>query len=261
MTTMNTKDLAERILAQRVNRYLDAGPSLAPWGGARFRIEGGRVRVGYAFARPGAAGQVVERVLRFANDRRLQVQWTVAPERPGEAELMEALAAASFAPIERLLLMARQGCLTTPTNPHVTVLPISTWHDMWRYEHISRQCFYDDPRPSDALVGQRASERWREQEHGWCRYFQAYLDGTLAGGCYVSLYEDVPTIMGVCTLPQARQQGVATALLVRTVASVMVPTNEVVCLFVEVGNPAESLYRALGFMPLLRSDTYQWGQQ
>ncbi|HEU5440889.1 MAG TPA: GNAT family N-acetyltransferase [Ktedonobacterales bacterium] len=254
---MNTKDIAERVLAQRMNRYMDAGPSLAPWGGARFRIEGGRIRVGYAFARPGAASQVVERVLRFARDRRMQVQWLVTPERPGEAELVEALAAADFTPIECLLLMAHQGRLTAPANPRVSILPIATWHDMWRYEHMSRQCFYDDPRPSDALVGQRASERWREQEHGWCRYFQAYLDGTLAGGCYVSLYEDVPTIMGVCTLPQARRQGVATALLARTVESVMSSTNDTICLFVEVGNPAENLYRALGFVPLLRTDTYQ----
>lgn len=255
---MNTKDIAERVLAQRTNRYMDAGPSLAPWGGARFRMEGGRIRVGYAFARPGAAHQVVERVLRFARDRRMHVQWMVTPERPGEEELVAALTAAGFLPIECLLLMAHQGCLTAPFNPRVTVLPIATWHEMWRYEHISRQCFYDDPRPSDALVGQRASERWREQEHGWCRYFQAYLDGTLAGGCYVSLYEDVPTIMGVCTLPQARQQGVATALLARTVESVMSPTNDTTCLFVEVGNPAENLYRSLGFVPLLRTDTYQW---
>lgn len=257
---MNTKDLAERVLAQRVNRYMDAGPPLAPYGGARFRVEGGRLRVGYAEARPGPeqAEALVARVLRYARERRMQVQWTVVPERPGEEQLCAALEVAGFEAIEHLKLMGHSGPIIAPLNPRVSVLPISAWREMWAYEQISRQCFYDDARPSDSLVTQRATERWHEQQHGWCRYFQAHVAGRLAGGCYVSVYEDVPTIMGVCTLPQERRQGVATALLVATVRSALGLGNDLTCLFVERGNPAESLYRELGFFPLVETHTYAW---
>ncbi len=257
---MNTKDLAERILAQRVNRYMDAGPPLAPYGTARFRVDGGRLRVGYAAARPGPgqAEALVARVLRHARDRHMQVQWTVVPERLGEEHLCSALELAGFEAIEHLKLMGHRGPIVAPINPRVVVRPISTWSEMWAYEQISRQCFYDDERPSDALVTQRARERWHEQQQGWCRYFQAFVAGRLAGGCYVSVYEDVPTIMGVCTLPHERRQGVATALLVATVGSALTPYNDETCLFVERGNPAETLYRELGFFPLVETHTYAW---
>ncbi|MFI5273106.1 MAG: GNAT family N-acetyltransferase [Ktedonobacterales bacterium] len=255
---MNTKDIAERVLAQRVSRYMDAGPSLAPYGSARFRMDGGRLRVGYACARVGEADLLVGRVQRFARERRMQIHWTVVPERSGEVELLPALTAANFEPIEHLRLMGHTGPIIAPRTPRVVVRPIASWHDMWAYELISRQCFYDDARPSDTLVSQRAGERWREQQHGWCRYFQAHLDDRLAGGCYVSLYEDVPTVMGVCTLPQARRQGVATALLAATVQSVLAESVDLTCLFVEQGNPAERLYRELGFAPLVDTHTYTW---
>lgn len=256
----NTRDLADRILAQRVNRYMDAGPPLAPYGTARFRVEGGRLRVGYASVRPAQAQAeaLVARVLRYARERHMQVQWTVVPERQGEEHLRAALEMAGFEAFEHLKLMGHSGPIVAQTNPRVAVRPIATWHDMWAYEQISRQCFYDDERPSDALVTQRASERWHEQQHGWCRYFQAFVAGRLAGGCYVSVYEDVPTIMGVCTLPQERRQGVASALLVAAVRSALTPTCDETCLFVEHGNPAETLYRALGFFPLVETHTYAW---
>lgn len=256
---INSRDLAERILAQRVNRYLDSGPPLAPYGTARFRVEGRRLRVGYASARPGAAPALVARVLAFARERRLQqVQWTVVPARSGEEDLCAELESAGFEAIEHLKLMGHVGSIVAPLNPRVQVRPIASWQEMWAYEQISRQCFYDDLRPSDALISQRAGERWYEQQHGWCRYFQAFVADRLAGGCYVSLYEDVPTIMGVCTLPQERHQGVATALLAATVQSALSPANELTCLFVERGNPAENLYRELGFFPLLETHTYAW---
>lgn len=257
---MNTRDLADRVLAQRVNRYMDAGPPLAPYGTARFRVEGGRLRVGYAAARPGqgSAEALVARVLRYARERHMQVQWTVVPERPGEEQFCDELERAGFEAIEHLKLMGHVGSIVAPVNPRVQVRPIASWQEMWAYEQISRQCFYDDLRPSDALISQRAGERWYEQQHGWCRYFQAFVADRLAGGCYVSLYEDVPTIMGVCTLPQERHQGVATALLSATVQSALSPANELTCLFVERGNPAEDLYRELGFFPLLETHTYAW---
>lgn len=256
---MDTHDIARRILLQRLGRYTEPGPTLGSAGTARFRFETGRLRVAYASARSDQACELVAAVQRFAQIRRIQVQWTVVPTQAGEERLPEALAAARFERIEDLLLMAHEGYIAAPfPNPHLAVAPIVRWQEMWDYEYCSRTCFYGDLHPSDALVNQRAGERWNEHERGWCRYYVARLGGSIVGGCYISLFEDIPTIMGVCTMPEARGRGIATALLERAVADIISPANPVTCLFVERGNPAERLYRGLGFVHLLDSQTYSW---
>lgn len=256
---MDTHEIARRILRQRVGRYADTGPEIGQYGSARFRFETGRLRVAYASARPGKAGEMVTMVQRLAQVRRLQMEWTVVPTQSGEEGLSEALSAAGFVRIEDLLLMAHAGYIAAPPpGPQLAVAPISRWQEMWDYEYCSRICFYGDIHPSEALVNQRASERWNEHERGWCRYYVARLGGGIIGGCYISLFEDIPMIMGVCTLPDARGRGAATALLARAVADVISPANPFTCLYVEHGNPAEMLYRRLGFIPLLDSQTYTW---
>lgn len=259
---MDTDEIARRVLMQRTSRYTDAGPPLGASGSARFRIESGRVRIAYANPCPSMERELVAAVQRFAHVRRIEAQWTVVPQRAGEADLPPALLAAGFHVSEDLLLMAHAGRIAVAASlpAPVSIGRITVWQQMWEYEYGSRQCFYDDPYPSHATVTQRAGERWREHEHGWCRYYGAWLNGRLVGGCYVSQYEDVPTVMGVYTLPDARRQGIAGGLLARCVAETitLTPGNEVVCLFVEHGNPAENLYRGLGFVPLVDSRTYTW---
>lgn len=257
--SMDTHDIARRILLQRIGRYTDFGPELGQSGSARFRFETGRLRVAYASARPGKARELVATVQRFAQVRRIQVQWTVVPSNAGEEELSDALSTARFERIEDLRLMAHEGAIAAPpANPHLAIAPIVHWQEMWEYEYCSRICFYGDIHPSDALVNQRASERWNERERNWCRYYVARLGGAIVGGCYISLFEDIPTIMGVCTMPEARGHGAATALLARAMADVISPANPITCLFVERGNPAENLYRKLGFILLIDSQTYSW---
>lgn len=256
--SLNIHDLMRRVLLQRMNRFPDAGPDLLPAGGARYRMEGTRIRVGFANIHPGMAAEAVRRVLLFARARRLAVQWVVTPERPGEAELPTALADAGFILGEKLHLMAYEGLMRAHTNPRVQVTPIRTWQEMWQYEFGSRQSFFDDLAPANAIVSARARDRWREQEHGWCHYYIARIDQHIAGGCYISLFEDVPTIMGVYTNRDDRRCGVATALLVRTIADSLRPGHEATCLFVRDGNPAERLYRELGFIPLGEELTYAW---
>lgn len=257
---MDTEEIARRVLAQRMSRYTDAGPPLGAAGSARFRIESGRARVAYASPHPTMERELVAAVQRFAHMRRLETQWTVVPQRASEAELPVALLAAGFHVGEDLLLMAHEGRIHAVVSlpAPVSIGRITTWQQMWEYEYGSRQCFYDDPYPTHATVTQRAGERWRERERGWCRYYAAWLNGRLVGGCYVSQYEDVPTVMGVYTLPEARRKGIAGALVARCVADTITPGNDVVCLFVEHGNPAENLYRHLGFVPLVDSRTYIW---
>ena len=255
---MNIEDIKNRVLAQRVNRYPDAGPDLAGAGYARYRQETGRLRVAFASIRPGREAFAIEQTQRFARQRGIEVQWVVVPNRSGEDHLPDALHAAHFRMDENLLLMAHGGFVVAPRNPVVTVSIIETQQAMWQYEYGSRQAFFDEDHPAEAAVSQRARERWREHEHGWCRYYAAALQGRAVGGCYVSLFEEIPTILGVYTVAAARRHGVATALLERAVADLAHNGRWTSCLFVKHGNPAELLYRQLEFVPLMDEQTWVW---
>jgi predicted GNAT family acetyltransferase len=74
----------------------------------------------------------------------------------------------------------------------------------------------------------------------------------------VSLFEEIPTILGVYTVAEARRHGVATALLDRAIADLAHNGRWISCLFVKHGNPAETLYRQLGFAPLMDEQTWVW---
>lgn len=255
---MDTQDLLRRILNQRMNRYPDVGPSLGPGSTARFRQEGLRLRVGFATIPAHAATSAIAAAQASARTHGQEVYWVTVPERPGEEYIAPALAAAGFTLSESLLLMAHEGPITAVPNPAVQVSLISSWQAMYDYEYGSQQIFFSEAQPSPVMVMQRARDRWREQEHGWCRYYKALLDAAMIGGCYISLFEDIPTIMGVYTLPQARNHGVATALLARTIEDVVRQGRNYTCLFVRHGNPAEKLYRQLGFVPLTTENAYVW---
>jgi GNAT superfamily N-acetyltransferase len=248
-----------------------------PLGTARFRLDADRLRLAYASASPGRSAELVARVVDYARSQRLQVEWLIMPERSGESELAPALTAAGFAPSEDLFLMAhaRQPALTPalgasdgeptikrfPDPGHqapisATIQPILNWQLMLAYEYGSRLCFYGEANPRETMVNQRATERWHEQQSGWYHYYAAVADNRLLGGCYVSLFEDVPTVMGVYTMPEARERGVASRLLTRVVTDLEGTGHAVCCLFVERFNPAKNLYTELGFTPLIEMVTY-----
>ena len=193
---MDIEDIKRRVLSQRMHRFPDTGPDLAGAGAARYRQETGRLRVAFAGIRAGRETTAIERVQRFARQRGIEVHWVVVPERPGEGSLSDALHAAQFRLDENLLLMAHEGFVSAPRNPTVIVSTIESQQAMWQYEYGSRQAFFDEQYPAEAAVSQRARERWREHEHGWCRYYAAALQGHTVGGCYVSLFEEIPTILG-----------------------------------------------------------------
>lgn len=255
---MDIENIKRRVLAQRMHRFPDAGPDLGGAGSARFRQETGRLRVAFATLRPGRESSAIERVQHFARQRGIEVQWVVVPDRNGEDRLPDALRAAQFHMEENLLLMAHEGYVVVPRNPAVTISIIETQQAMWQYEYGSRQAFFDEECPTEAAVSQRARERWREHEHGWCRYYAAAIQGQTVGGCYVSLFEEIPTILGVYTVAAARRHGVATALLERVIADLAHNGRWISCLFVKHGNPAEHLYRQLGFAPLADEQTWVW---
>jgi GNAT superfamily N-acetyltransferase len=269
---MNREDVLRRILKQRAIRYTEHIPALVPVGTARFRLEFDRVRLAYASVPPGQAPEAVARVVDFARQRHLQVQWLVVPQRPGEAELIPALQDSGFDLAEDLLLMAHatlkngaasreSGHLSRtpadrPGTYQTTIQPIALQNHMLAYEYGSRLCFYGEAEPVETMVSQRAVERWQEQQAGWYRYYAA-LDGQrLVGGCYASLFEDIPTVMGVYTMPDARRRGVAGQLVTHVVCDLAGTGRQVCCLFVERHNPAKNLYTELRFVPLVDMLTY-----
>lgn len=251
-------DITRRILAQRVSRYGDSGPDLAPVGTARFRHDGRRLLVAYAVAHDGMAPMVVERVQTYARRHGLFIHWLVTPESMGEEELPSTLLAAGFRCDERLILMARRGVIATHFNQAVRIELATSFDAMRAYEYGSRRSFYDDDQPDERMVVSRASDRWRQQEQGWYRYYLALLQNRIVGGCYVTLWEDIPTVMGVYTVAEARGQGVATTLLSRVSEDITRSGRDPYCLYVKHDNPAQSLYQRLGFERLATEESYIW---
>lgn len=255
---MDNQELLRRILAQRMSRYPDIGPNLGPGCSARFRNEGLRLRVAFAKLPAEGVTGAISAAQTTARQRGQDLYWVTVPDRPGEEHIGPALEAAGFTLTESLLLMAHEGGIEAPLNPEITVSLITSWQAMYDYEYGSQQIFFDEAQPSTVNVMQRARDRWREQEHGWCRYYKAMLANAMVGGCYISLFEDVPTIMGVYTLPLARHKGIGTALLARTIDDVVRQGRTDTCLFVRHGNPAEKLYLQLGFVGLATENAYVW---
>jgi len=255
-SSMNSSEIAQRIIQQRQQRYPNSVPGLGRLGQAPCRIDGVRLRIAFAGASTGNASAFVAGVLAYCRPQGLAPDWTVIPSRPGESELASALVAHGFHVEEGQRVMAHQGPLAVAPQPRVSVAPIETLDAMMVYEAGSRAAFFNDQFPMRAVVERRARQRIDEQERGWCRYLATYRDNRPVGGCYYTHHEDVPTIIGVYTVPAARNQGVATILLAHVVNILQGAGNDMCCLYVRHGNPAEQLYRGLGFVPLFDEYTF-----
>ena len=257
---MNLTALTETVLAQRQERMHDVGPSLRGVGSARFQLSGGTLMVGYAQPRAGKIDEFIERINRYARDRWLAVQWTITRGRD-DAQMEAALIAHRYTLRETLRMMGEIGELVPPQQPlpNVRVTPATTLAQMQSYERISSWSFGHQPNPSLDHLLVRGRERWEEQQARWYQYYLGYLNGEPVSGAYVSLWERVPTIYGVATLPAARQRGVAGQVLRELVHATLLSGYNWTCLYVTLGNPAENLYRSLGFTALLEQSTYHWG--
>jgi GNAT superfamily N-acetyltransferase len=258
---VDLSSLAQTVITQRRERMHDAGPALRGVGSAYFQFNGGMLLVGEAQVRPGKGEEMVERVIRFARERWLAISWTVLQSQDSP-ELRQALAHQGFVHRETLRLMGRVGGLITPAPQpaEVMVQTVTSIAMMQQYERISSWGFNHQEHLSPEYVQMRARERWDEQESRWYQYYLGFLNGNPASGAYVSLWEQVPTIYGVATIPPARRQGVAgwvLRVLVQDVLRLGFPWS---CLYVAAGNPAQLLYESLGFTPLLEQTTLQWGE-
>ncbi len=251
--------LTQAVITQRLDRLNDTGPALRGVGAARFHISGGALLVGDAQPRPGKLDELVHRVVQFARDRWLVASWTLVRGRddPG---LAQALLGHGFTLKEELRLMGRIGPVVPVwrTTAGVTVAPVATLDEMMTYERISSWGFNHIESPTAEHVRMRGRERWDEQQAQWYHYYLGRLNGAPVSGAYVSLWEVAPTIYGVVTIPPARGHGVAGQVMQRLVADTLARGFRWTCLYVALGNPAERLYRSLGFAPLLEQTTYEW---
>jgi GNAT superfamily N-acetyltransferase len=253
---MDKADLIARITRQRQQRYFETVPGVERLGEAPYRPDGSRLHIAFATAVPGAAPALVDAVLAYCSQQGLSADWTVIPSRMGEADLEAPLRAHGLRVEEHQRLMAREGPIAAAPNPRVTVAPIDSLDAMMVYEAGSRASFFFDQAPPREAVERRARQRFDEQARGWCRYVAAYLDNRPVGGCYYTRWEDVPTIIGVYTVQQARRNGVATALVSHVVSTLWSLGSHACCLFVRDGNPAEHIYQRIGFVPLADEFTY-----
>jgi ribosomal protein S18 acetylase RimI-like enzyme len=80
-------------------------------------------------------------------------------------------------------------------------------------------------------------------------------NNNLVGACLISIWEDLPLISNIVVDPKYRGNGIASKLL-RHSLTVLNGKYEVVRLFVTVGNPAESLYYNIGFLPGMEQITF-----
>jgi GNAT superfamily N-acetyltransferase len=74
--------------------------------------------------------------------------------------------------------------------------------------------------------------------------------------CLISIWEDWPLISNVAVLPQYRGKRIATHLINRALTELK-DKYDVLRLFVTLGNPAETLYKKLGFYPGLEQTTFR----
>lgn len=258
-TALTLTALTETALRQRLERMVDSGPPLRGLGMAGFQIYGSTLYVGGVRPRPGRAGELVTRVLRFARDRWLHVSWIHSEARDDPAVPM-ILINAGFGVRERLRLMGCIGQLqiVLPHRPDLIVAPVATREQMDQYERISQWGFNDNPMPAAQQVVLRRQERWDEQINHLYQYYMGWLEGRPVSGAYVSLWERVPTIYGVVTAPSARRTGAASQVMLHLVGDILARGFAWTCLYVAVGNPAQQLYERLGYVPLLEQTTYSW---
>lgn len=167
------------------------------------------------------------------------------PQQAPRAALV-ALAAAGLAPAETLRLMV----LTTPPPPpatatDITLRPLGYGDDLADYARLWDAGFGGAGRP-DFLAELQATLR-ATLTAGQTRYFIATLGGKPVGTGALILRGHVGEIIGIATLPEARQRGVARTMLCHLIARAQMARADLIFLAVAAGNPAEHLYAALGF--------------
>ncbi len=128
-----------------------------------------------------------------------------------------------------------------PTNPRVTVDLVQPGElETWlRVQNIGFG--------GNGQVSQLSVDLNEASQRAGARAYLARLDGEPAGAAILESFEHVSGIYGVATLPQARGQGVGTAMMRRMIRDARNLAPDPICLQAETASATQRWYERLGF--------------
>ena len=148
-------------------------------------------------------------------------------------------------------MVCRYSCVEA-RNPSVAVDLAESMDDIDLAAWIAEQTDRGAPIARDDPGVQRRKARfWREYSDWGYRFAIARLEGQPAGTARLT-NEELPLVVGVATLPEARRQGVATSLTDLLTREAL-RRRGICALYVERGSQAARIYARLGYKPLFRS--------
>ncbi len=100
-----------------------------------------------------------------------------------------------------------------------------------------------------------AQDKYYKEHYEGATYDVVLFDGEPAGRLYVARWEDEIRIMDIALLPEFRGRGIGEGLL-RSLLHQGADAGKTVSIHVEQSNPAMSLYRRLGFVPVGEHGVY-----
>ena len=146
-------------------------------------------------------------------------------------------------------------CRRLPQPPANSAVQLEWAHqgnDLQLAAWVAEQIDSSTPLALDALPVLRRLARYRtELRDGFCRFALARLDGQVVGSGRVT-NERVPVVVGIATLPGARNHGVATATTAFLTAYAL-QQRGIGALYVDRGSQAARLYGRLGYSALFRT--------
>jgi GNAT superfamily N-acetyltransferase len=148
-------------------------------------------------------------------------------------------------------IVCRHSCAEN-RNPSVAVDFAESMDDIHLAAWIAEQTDRGVPIARDDPGVQRRKARfWREYSEWGYHFAIARLDGRPAGTARLT-NEELPLVVGVATLPDARHRGVATSLT-GLLTQEALHQRGICALYVEHGSQAARIYARLGYEPLFRS--------
>lgn len=142
-----------------------------------------------------------------------------------------------------------------PEQPPIDLRPAEDEAALLESALIAEQADRSEPLTArDQAVQARFRRFWLEYRDWQSRFVVAFLDGKPVGTARLTR-EDLPVVVGVATLPAARNRGVASALVTSLVETALAESSAC-ALYADRGSQAARIYNRLGFVPLFRSHVW-----
>ncbi len=109
---------------------------------------------------------------------------------------------------------------------------------------------WSDEQKAAFLQQQFSAQHWHYQQHyTGARFDLVLVDGEKVGRLYVARWTNEIRLIDISFLPEARNRGIGTRLI-RELMEEGEAAGKAVSIHVEMFNPAQRLYRRLGFQPI-----------